>query len=123
MKKNIKLLVVDDNTQLRTLIRVSFKKHTHIEVFEAIDGTDGLRQFKEIQPDILISDVMMQGEIDGLSLCQQVKSSTHLCRVILLSGKAGKGDIELGMQAGADFYIVKPFSPIELINVVDKLID
>ncbi len=118
--KNIKLLVVDDNTQIRDLIRLSFKRQPKVEVFEAISGSQGLEQFQTLYPDIVLSDVMMPGEIDGLSLCKQIKASNHPCPVILISGKGQQSDIDLGMQAGADMYKVKPFSPSELINIVEK---
>lgn len=118
--KNIKLLVVDDNTQIRDLIRLSLKRQPKVEVFEAISGSQGLEQFQTLYPDIVLSDVMMPGEIDGLSLCKQIKASNHPCPVILISGKGQQSDIDLGMQAGADMYKVKPFSPSELINIVEK---
>ncbi len=68
----------------------------------------------------------MQGEIDGLRLCEQIKKSVNSCYVILLSGKAQRkaqqSDIDLGMQAGADVYKVKPFSPVELLTIVNNFI-
>jgi DNA-binding response OmpR family regulator len=120
--KKIKLLLVDDNTQLRDLIRLTFKRFPEFEIFEATNGLDGLKQFEEQRPDIVLSDVMMQGDIDGLALCRQIKASSHPCRVILLSGKAQQSDIDMGIQAGADIYKVKPFSPMEIIDVVKNLI-
>jgi two-component system phosphate regulon response regulator PhoB len=122
MKKNVKLLVVDDNTQIRNLIRMSFKRQLNIEVFEAENGLDGFKQFQTINPDIVLSDVMMPGEIDGIRLCEQIKASDHSCRVVLMSGKGQQSDIDLGLQAGADYYKVKPFSPVDLIDIVQRLV-
>ena len=121
--KNIKLLVVDDNTQIRDLIRLSFKRQPKIEVFEAINGFEGLKLFQELHPDIVLSDVMMPGEIDGLSLCKQIKESVNTCPVVLISGKGQQSDIDLGLAAGADVYKVKPFGPIDLINLVNELVN
>ena len=120
ISKNVKLLVVDDNTQIRNLIRLSFKRQPKVEVFEAVSGFEGFEQFQALQPDIVLSYVMMPGDMDRLSLCKQIKASHHPCPVILISGKGQQSDIDLGMQAGADMYKVKPFSPSELINIVEK---
>ena len=120
ISKNVKLLVVDDNTQIRNLICLSFKRQPNVEVFEAENGAQGFEQFQTLHPDIVLSDVMMPGDMDGLSLCKQIKASHHPCPVILISGKGQQSDIDLGMQAGADMYKVKPFSPSELINIVEK---
>jgi len=66
IEKNIKLLVVDDNAQIRNLIVLSFKRQPKVEVFEAENGIEAFKQFQLIKPDIVLSDVMMPGEIDGL---------------------------------------------------------
>jgi DNA-binding response OmpR family regulator len=118
--KNIKLLVVDDNAQIRNLIVLSFKRQPKVEVFEAENGVEAFKQFQVIKPDIVLSDVMMPGEIDGLGLCRQIKASANGCYVVLFSAKGQKHDIELGLQAGADLYKVKPLNPTEIIDIVKK---
>ena len=120
IEKNVKLLVVDDNALIRTLVRLSFKRQSHVEVFEAVDGSEGLKLFHEVQPDIVLSDIMMPGEIDGLSLCKQIKASENKCPVVLISAKGQQSDIDLGMAAGADVYKVKPLSPSDLILIVEN---
>ena len=120
IEKNIKLLVVDDNAQIRNLIVLSFKRQPKVEVFEAENGVEAFKQFQVIKPDIVLSDVMMPGEIDGLGLCRQIKASANPCYVVMFSAKGQPSDIELGMQAGADDYKVKPLGPVELINIVEK---
>ncbi|MEN9896357.1 MAG: hypothetical protein RLZZ66_6 [Pseudomonadota bacterium] len=114
---------MDDNTQIRHLIRMSFKRQPTVEVFEAISGLEGLKLFQELHPDIVLSDVMMPGEIDGLSLCKQIKESVNHCPVVLISGKGQQSDIDLGLAAGADVYKVKPFGPVDLINIVNDLVN
>ncbi len=118
--KNIKLLIVDDNIEIRNLIRLSFKRLPKIEVFEATNGEEAFKIFQELKPDIVLSDIMMPGKIDGLVLCKQIKASKQNCPVILISGKGQQSDIELGMKAGADIYKVKPFNPTEIISIVEK---
>lgn len=100
--KSIKLLVVDDNVEIRNLIRLIFKHQPKVEVFEAINAADGFEKFESLHPDIVFSDIMMPGDIDGIGLCKQIKASNHICPVVLISGKYQQKDIELGMQAGAD---------------------
>jgi DNA-binding response OmpR family regulator len=120
IEKNVKLLVVDDNAQIRNLIFLSFNRQPNVEVFEAENAAEGFKKFQLIKPDIVLSDVMMPGETDGLELCRQIKSSATPCYVVLFSAKGQKHDIELGMQAGADIYKVKPLNPTEIIEIVKK---
>lgn len=120
IEKKIKLLVVDDNLQIRNLIRMTFTRQPKVEIFEADNGTTGFDQFQVIKPDIVLSDVMMPGDMNGLDLCRQIKASANSCYVILFSGKGQKSDIDLGIQAGADLYKLKPFNPSELIDIVEK---
>ena len=117
-EQKIKLLVVEDNKIIRNLIRMTFIREPEIEVFEAENGADGFKLFQELHPDIVLSDIMMPGEMDGLSLCREIKASNNPCYVILVSGNGQQNDIDLGMQAGADLYKVKPIRPTELISIV-----
>ena len=117
--KKLKILIVDDNVQMRTLLRITLTRQTDYQLFEADNGIDGLRIVKEALPDIVIADVMMPGEMNGVDLCRHIKESEYKsCYVVLLSGKGRQSDIDMGMQAGADMYRVKPFSPIELLEIV-----
>ncbi|MEY2666422.1 MAG: hypothetical protein RLZZ384_593 [Pseudomonadota bacterium] len=117
--KKLKILIVDDNVQMRTLLRITFTRQTDYQLLEAENGVDGLKIVCDEQPDVVITDVMMPGELNGLDLCRKIKASEHKsCYVVLLSGKGQQSDIDSGMQAGADVYRVKPFSPIELIDIV-----
>ncbi len=120
VEKNVKILVVDDNEMIRTLFRLSFKKIPEFEVYEAEDGTEGFKRFEELNPDMVFSDIMMPGEIDGISLCKQIKGSVHKCPVILISAKGQQSDIDLGIAAGADLYKVKPLSPKDLISIAES---
>ena len=73
----------------------------------------------------LLLDVMMPGEFDGLQVCQRIRKDPHgaRTRIILLTARGQKSDIELGTAAGADAYLVKPFSPLELIETIENLIE
>jgi DNA-binding response OmpR family regulator len=120
--QKLKILIVEDSTQIRELISKTFKLKSEFDIFEATNGMDGLNRFDELLPNIVFSDVMMPGEIDGLSLCQQIKASHHPCHVVLISGKGQQSDIDLGKEVGADIYKVKPFNPMELIDIANRLL-
>lgn len=119
-----KVLVVDDNTELRMLIKLTLE-FSDCELFEAENATVGLQMIQEHSPELVLLDVMMPGEMDGLALCQRIKSDPALnhIRVIMLSAKGQKTDIELGEAMGADDYVVKPFSPTDLMQKLDIHLD
>lgn len=116
--KRTKIVVVDDNEFVRDLICLTFAQEPDIDIFEAASGEEGWHLFLTHRPDIVLSDVMMPGEIDGLRLCQQIKASAHPCKVILISAKGQQSDKDKGLQAGADSYQIKPISPFELLELV-----
>ncbi len=108
------LLVIDDNDELRALIKSIFSGA--FKILEAKDGEEGIRKAVTYIPDIIISDVMMPGK-DGYTLTSVLKKDfkTGHIPIILLTAKAGEQNILEGTHAGADDYIVKPFS-IELLK-------
>jgi len=122
-EKKIMLLIVEDNEQIRELFRRTFIREPQVEVLEAKNGVDAFKKLQELQPDVVLSDVEMPGEIDGISLCQKIKSSANPCHVILISGHGQQRNVDMGMEAGADAYKVKPVNPIELIRIVKSFGD
>lgn len=115
-----KILIVDDNIQMRNLLRITFSSYPQYVFLQAQSGQEAIEVIKTEHPDIIFLDVMMPGELDGLDVCQFVKSSDEFKSsfVALLSAKGQKQDIAAGMEAGADKYITKPFSPMALLDVV-----
>lgn len=113
---NKRVLIVDDNRELRALIRMTLEFGDY-DLYEAEDGEHAMRLFPVVQPDVIILDIMMPGEFDGLEVCRRIKSNeaTSATKVILLSAMGQKVDIERGKQAGADAYLTKPFSPLTLM--------
>jgi len=112
-----RVLIVDDNKELRTLIRMTLE-FSNCEIHETEDGTHAMRLIDVVKPDIIILDIMMPGELDGLDVCKRVKSNseTSNTKVILLSAMGQKIDIERGIAAGAHSYLTKPFSPLMLLD-------
>jgi two-component system phosphate regulon response regulator PhoB len=114
-----KILIVEDHADIRRLVRMTLE-FEDFEVYEAADGIAGLALAVQCQPDLLLLDVMMPGGIDGLELCRQLRANPELWYVpiVLLSARGQRQDIEAGAQAGADAYLLKPFSPLDLIDTV-----
>ena len=118
-----KVLVVDDQADIRRLINWSLEV-LDVEIHEAINGERALRMVRTIQPALLIVDVMMPGDIDGLEVCRRIKAEAGQTapRIILLSARGQVADVEVGLAAGADAYLVKPFSPQRLVEAAERLL-
>ncbi|MCT4663195.1 MAG: response regulator transcription factor [Tissierellales bacterium] len=106
------IYIVDDEKNIRDLINMYLNKEGfETSVFE--DGTEVLEHFDEDQPDLVVLDIMMPG-IDGLDLCKKIRSQSDV-PIIFVSAKDEEIDRILGLELGADDYLVKPFSPRELV--------
>lgn len=118
-----RVLIVEDQEDIRELIRVTLEFEDY-DIHEAGNGPDGLAAAQRLAPDLILLDVMMPGGMDGLQVCKAVKSDPRLRRtkVVLLTARTERTDRQAGSQAGADEYLVKPFSPLEVLTVVQRLI-
>jgi two-component system phosphate regulon response regulator PhoB len=118
-----RVLIVEDQADIRKLIRMTLEFEDY-EIHEASDGASGLRMARHLKPDLMLLDVMMPGELDGLQVCHHVKSDaqTQHIRVVLLTARGQARDREVGREAGADEYLVKPFSPLQLIETIERLL-
>ena len=116
-----KVLVIDDEEYIQHILNFSFGAEGY-EVVTAADGEEGIRKAKSEKPDIIVLDIMMP-KMDGYEACKRLKSdpSTKNIPVILLTAKGREVDRKLGSQAGADDYVVKPFSPGRLIERVEGM--
>lgn len=117
-----RILIVDDQEDIRELVRMTLEIDGH-EVHEAADGADALQMAARCRPDLVLLDIMMPGGIDGLGVCRTLRQqgTGGRPRVVMLSARGQKNDQQAGLQAGADAYLVKPFSPRELLQVVTRL--
>ncbi|MFK8022353.1 MAG: response regulator transcription factor [Ilumatobacter sp.] len=117
-----KILVVDDDTDICELISFKLSSMGH-EVIVEHDGEAGLGAAKAEMPDVVVLDWMMP-RLTGLEVCVALRDDATLSRVpvILLTAKAQEPDVQQGFSAGADDYIVKPFSPRELGSRIDVLL-
>lgn len=114
-----KLLVVDDEEKIRLLIRKYAEFEGHV-VTESCDGMDAVKICRKEDFDIIIMDIMMP-ELDGFSACQEIRKSKQT-PVLMLSARGEEYDKLHGFQLGIDDYVVKPFSPKELMARVNAII-
>ena len=116
-----KILVVDDEENIRSIIR-KYGEFEGYEVAEACDGMDAIAKVKENDDfDVIIMDVMMP-ELDGFSACSEIKKRKDI-PVIMLSARGEEYDKIHGFETGVDDYVVKPFSPKELMMRVNVVIN
>ncbi|MBE9013575.1 response regulator, partial [Pseudanabaenaceae cyanobacterium LEGE 13415] len=116
--RNLKVLLVDDNVDMRNYVKRLLSTYWQVET--ATNGTIALQSIAQNPPDLVLSDVMMP-ELDGFGLLQAIRANplTQSIPVILLSARAGEESTIDGLEAGADDYLIKPFSARELIARVE----
>src|SRR6202140_1380382 len=106
------ILVVEDEVALNDLLRAELEAEGHV-VSQAHDGPSALRMVEQDVPQLVILDWMLPG-LDGLSVCRQLRQA-HLMPIIMLTARSEEVDRVLGLEVGADDYLVKPFGMRELL--------
>lgn len=116
------ILLVEDHVDIRRLVRMTLE-FEDCEIHEAPDAVEGLALARELRPDVVLLDVMMPGPIDGLEMCRELKAddSTRDIPVVFLSARGSSADRQAGLSAGASAYLVKPFSPMEMLELLGRL--
>ena len=109
------VLVVDDEADLLTLVRYNLERDG-FEVGEAVDGEEAMAMIAERRPDLVLLDWMLP-QFSGIEVCRRVRRSAHTQNlpIIMLTARGEESDRVRGLDYGADDYIVKPFSPSELV--------
>jgi CheY-like chemotaxis protein len=118
---SLKVLVVDDDPTVRDVLRIMLG-FEGCQVVDAPDGESALAMYAAIRPDVVILDVAMPG-MDGVEVCRQLKTSPHPPRVVMLTARVHPEDERRALDAGADAYIRKPFSPLEVLELVGVPMD
>ncbi len=115
-----RILLVDDHSDIRRLIRITLGKE--FEVLEAEDGASGLDIARHQKPDLVVLDVMMPGDLDGLAVLDAIKADPRMVqtRVIMVTARGQERDYDDGMARGADAYFIKPFSPLQLVAAIKQ---
>lgn len=115
-----KVLVVDDEQSIVTLLKYNLETAGYI-VEVAYDGEEALEKVNEIQPELVVLDVMLPKK-DGIEVCKTIRSDKNLVPILMLTAKDDEFDRVLGLELGADDYMTKPFSPREVVARVKAIL-
>jgi two-component system response regulator MtrA len=107
-----RILVVDDDTALSEMIGIVLRAESFEPMF-CSDGAKALAAFRAAKPDLVLLDLMLPGA-DGVEVCRAIRAESGV-PVIMLTAKSDTSDVVVGLEAGADDYVVKPFDPKELV--------
>ncbi|MCX7169083.1 MAG: response regulator [Proteobacteria bacterium] len=118
-----KLLIVDDQDDLRRMLRIALGYGKYV-MFEADNGAAALEIVEREQPEVILLDVMMPGGLDGFEVCRRIRqlaaAQSFSPYVALLTAREQPADIAAGASAGADIYIIKPYSPMRLVEIIES---
>ncbi|MEO5342242.1 MAG: response regulator [Gammaproteobacteria bacterium SHHR-1] len=117
------ILIVDDHPDIRHLFSMLLK-HEYV-VKEAESGAEALQLIRKLHPSLVLMDVMMPGEVDGLQALKTIKQDPALqdTYVIMVTARGQAADLEYATNLGADAYFIKPFSPLSLIVHIRKALE
>jgi DNA-binding response OmpR family regulator len=120
---NEKILIIEDEEDIQEVLKYNLNKDGYNQLKITGSGEDGLDAVKRFVPDIILLDLMLPG-IDGLNVCRKLKSNpkTEAIPVIMLTAKGEETDIIVGLEMGADDYVVKPFSNKVLIARIKSVL-
>ncbi|MBW1716312.1 MAG: response regulator [Deltaproteobacteria bacterium] len=118
-----KILIVDDQVEIRKLVEVTLGSGGY-QIFQAESGEEAIEIARAEKPHLIIMDIIMPEGIDGITATHILKNDpeTKQSTILMLTGRDQEADREMGLQAGADGYFVKPFSPLELIKKVEEVL-
>ena len=117
-----KILLVDDNDLMRTLLRGILRSESCQVVGEAKNGLIALDLIERVLPDVVFLDVMMP-EMDGLEALQNIKEKHPEIRVIMITGNPSVENVQESIQGGASGFIVKPFNTAKVLDTLHKTLD
>ncbi|MGI8903101.1 MAG: response regulator [Solirubrobacteraceae bacterium] len=116
------VLVVDDDPFIRKLVTTTLEDVARIELHEATDGEEALEVARRQRPTLVFLDINMPGS-DGIDVCRRLRADQATSHATIVMLTAAQGDSVQGRarDAGADLFLTKPFSPLELLRLVDEL--
>lgn len=116
------ILIADDEPAIVDLVHFTLED-AHVRVVDAADGAAALELARRERPDVVLLDVQMP-HLNGLETCRQLRRLPECAhtRIVMLTAAAQAADRRRGLQAGADHYLTKPFSPLALLTLVRSLV-
>ena len=117
------VLITEDDASIRMLVRKTLGiGDVEFDLYEADSGAGAVELTRRVRPGIIVMDISMPGEFDGLEACRRIKGDPALERtvVIMLTASNAQQDCLDAKAAGADAYLVKPFSPLKLLDMVSE---
>jgi CheY-like chemotaxis protein len=116
------VLIVDDDQFIRKLIATTLGDVVRLELHEAADGVEALAVARRARPELVFLDVDMPG-LDGIEACRQLRedAATGEATIVMLTAAQGDGVERRAEEAGADLFLTKPFSPLDLLRLVDRI--
>jgi two-component system chemotaxis response regulator CheY len=117
-----KVLIVDDSASMRQVIAFTLEK-AGFTVAQGVNGKDGLKRLEELEPELIISDLNMP-EMDGLEFIRQLRArpASRLTPVLMLTTESDSTKKQQGKEAGATGWIIKPFEPQQLLQVIARVL-
>ncbi len=118
------VLVVEDQPDIRKLVSMTLDFGDY-EIHEAETGQGALHMVRALRPDVVLLDAATAGDEDGSRECEKNKQTRELSAtlVVMWTAQGQPTDVEAGSRAGCDAYLAKPFSPLELIDTVERLLE
>jgi len=118
----LSVLIADDEPYVVELVRVTLEDD-RVHVFEAADGQTALAVAEALAIDLVLLDVHLP-DLNGLEVCRALRANPRsaTARIVMLTAAAQQDDVMRGLAAGADDYLTKPFSPVRLLSLVDRLL-
>ena len=119
----LKILIVDDNVEIRALLHATLDLADAFEVHEAFDGPSAVALMDSLAPNLVLMDIMMPGQFDGVEACRRIKAAggTNAPKVVLISAKPLDQIKADAKTCGADLFIAKPFGPAQLVDSLKAL--
>jgi CheY-like chemotaxis protein len=116
------VLIVDDDEFIRKLIATTLEDVARLELHEAADGVEAVEVARREHPRLVFLDVDMPGR-NGIEVCRELREhdATSGATIVMLTAAQGDGVEALAEEAGADLFLTKPFSPLDLLRLVDRL--
>ena len=107
-----RVLIVDDDSSLAEMLSIVLRNEG-LDVSHVADGSSAMSAFRSVRPDLVLLDVMLPG-MDGMEVCRRIRAESGVA-IVMLTARTDTLDVVVGLESGADDYVVKPFKPQELI--------